>query len=101
MGQQVASVKVERVEQEPQASLVFGTTIPGRSGWVATVDFADGSRVVADRLDTEAAEQWHINGRWAAGSSFPAFWNGQLSRCTMPTFASPELAERLTAEVVA
>lgn len=97
----VASVKVERVEQEPQASLVFGTTVPGKSGWVARVEFADGAEVVADRLDTEPAGEWHINGRWAAGSSFPIFWNGQLSRCTLPTFASAELAERLTAEVSA
>ena len=84
MGQ---TIKFERVEQAAQESLAFGTTIPGKSGWVATIDMPDGGRYIADKIDGEAG--WTVNGEWAPGCSMPRFWNGQLSRCAIPVKLSP------------
>lgn len=91
MASEVTSIKFERVEQAAQESLVFGTTIPGKAGWVADIELADGGRLIADKLDGEG--RWLVNGEWAPGRSFPKFWNGQLSRCTFPVVLSDELAE--------
>lgn len=85
----VKSVSFERVVQDDQVSLVFDTKIPGKAGWVATIELNDGGRLVADRLNGET--NWFVNGKWSAGSSMPIFWNGQLSRCTLPQFLDDDV----------
>lgn len=87
----VKSVSFEKVEQAAVESLVFGSTIPGKVGWVATIELEDGGRLVADKLADETC--WLVNGEWAPNCSMPKFWNGQLSRCTLPIVLSDELTE--------
>lgn len=99
MGQQVSSIKVERVEQPAVEALALGTTIPGKAGWVATIELADGSKLVADKVDGET--RWLVNGAWAPGSSFPKFWNGNLSRCTAPIVLDAELTAAVEREHLA
>lgn len=99
MGQRVQSIKLQRVEQPAVEALALGTTIPGKSGWVATIEFADGGRMVADKVDGETV--WLVNGEWTPGCSMPRFWNGALSRCTAPIALEPHLVDAVEREHLA
>lgn len=94
----VKSVTFERVVHEDQTSLVFGTTIPGKAGWVATIELSDGGRLIVDKIDGDT--RWLVNGEWAPGRSMPKFWNGQLSRCTMPIVLSDELTSTVESSFI-
>lgn len=89
----VKSVQVKKVSKESVEALALDVTIPGKSGWVATVDFEDGSRQIVDQVDGDT--RWLVNGEWAPGVPFPKFWNGELARCTMPVSATGDVVDAI------
>lgn len=81
----VAAIEVQRVGLPAWRPLALADndqfTRPAVAGWSAKITLIDGSRVIADRIDGEAT--WQVNGVYQPGKSFPVFWNGHLSRCTI------------------
>lgn len=88
--------RVKRVEREAQVALALGgRTIPGKSGWVATVAVGN-DRLIVDRIDGE--RDWHVAG--LSRNGLPIFFNGELSRCTIPdVIVDVELIAELDEEV--
>ena len=93
--------KVERIDTADTVALAFGgRTIPGRHGWVVTVEMADGGRQIVSRKDDDGIG-WVVDGDWAPGRSFPRFWNGAMSRCTRLVLATAEVADAASRAVTA
>lgn len=82
---------------DPVESLVFGVTLGGKAGWAAKVTMADGTVQRVSRLHSE--DRWVVDGEWAAGRSFPRFWNGEASRCTALLAATPEVEAALAESI--
>lgn len=90
--------KVERIDTADEIALAFGgRTIPGRHGWVVTVEMSDGARQIVSRVDGDS--RWIVDGVWPAGRTFPRFWNGAMSRCTALQPAVRRVAEAATEAV--
>lgn len=72
---------IEAFDERGEVALALGgVTMRRRGGVAAKVTFADGSVWRVSKLTTDA--DWIIDGEWAAGRSFPIYWNGRGSRCT-------------------
>lgn len=84
-----------RFEQDPVRALAVGITLAGKSGIEARVQLADGTILAVSQLDGETG--WIVDGRWAPGRSFPIFWNGRGSRCTMLVRADADVTALLGA----
>lgn len=89
--------KFERYEVRAQVALALGgREIPGKGGWVAMVEIDDDLTMSVDRLDCET--EWHVSGLFRR--SLPVYFNGNLSRCTVPELVTnPELIELLDEEL--
>jgi hypothetical protein len=62
----------------------------------------DGSLTLrVSRYDDEPAGRWIVDGLWPTSSPWPAFWNGEGSRCTLLKQVGDAEAVRLLDEAAA
>lgn len=68
-----------------------------RPGYSAKL-VALGLELRVSRYDSEPAGQWVVDGQWRQGQVWPAYWNGEGSRCTLLKAISDPEAIRLLDE---
>ena len=84
---------VHRIEprEEIVSLALHGHGLAARpEGIAAEVETDEGARLLVSRFEGES--DWTVDGYFAPGSSFPAFWNGEGSRCTLLRKVGPEVA---------